>query len=265
MVIYDNINRRHQVWQAKLGQVWEQLNGTAPFVVLLSGGDAKHFDATPVEQARRENRRLALTTDALRDSIDFTHQRSIMANHVLLFLFSWVPSLSRHKERVYDTFRTTLAKRRIPPGRKTEIFPLGTSALNEATTAGTQDVINDIFIDQLGMKPEDVSAQLRLVGGDQLTVARIRGLQNYLASCPHGYAALKWIIPLVLVWHMGWADLARVISTHYGRNAAGDPSTFKHVNVLLKRRVKDEDRPDFYPALKLVSETLKADTLNCWM
>lgn len=190
-----------------------------------------------------------------------------MACHCILFLVSWVrtKALAEHEKHVLEMFRTTLAKRRIPSGRKSSIYPLGTSAFNEATVRGTKDVLHDVFLRQLNQKPEELVKRLHLIGGDQLTVARLRSLQTYMASCPHGHASVRWALPLILVWHMGWADLARVIRTHYGSGAAGDPSALHHVNVLLKRRVKDEDRPDFYPALRLVLETLKADVLDCWM
>ncbi|EJD50314.1 hypothetical protein AURDEDRAFT_160846 [Auricularia subglabra TFB-10046 SS5] len=266
IVIYDNINRRHQVWRPKLGQTSEQLNGTAPTIVATDETDRTILDPEPVHAARRAKKRLALTTDSIRDSIDMPHQRRVMAYHCLLFLVSWVGGpLELHQRRILDAFRTTLAKRRVPAGRKTAVYPLGTSAFNEATTRGTKDVLDDIFLNQLGQDPDELVKQLQVVGGDQLTVARLRSLQGYSESCPHGYPALRWVLTLVLVWHMGWADLARVIHTHYGKGAAGDPSALHHVNVILKRRVKDEDRPDFYPALRLVSELLKADTLDCWM
>lgn len=266
IVIYDNINRRHRIWQPKLGQTWEQLNGTAPTVVATDETDFSILDPLPVEDARRKKKRLALTAEGLRESIDLPHQRRVMACHCLLFLCSWVGTNLRDVEmRTLELFRTALAKRRVPAGRKSAVYPLGTSAFNEATTRGTQDVIDDIFLKQLARTPDELISKLQVVGGDQLTVARLRSLQGYMATCPHGYPALKWPLVLVLVWHMGWADLARLIQTHYGRGAGGDPSALHHINVLLKRRVKDEDRPDFYPALRLVSETLKADTLNCWM
>ncbi|KAG8722535.1 hypothetical protein FRC09_006111 [Ceratobasidium sp. 395] len=63
---------------------------------------------------------------------------------------------------------------------------------------------------------------------------------------------------------MGWADLARIINTHWGKPASSDPSSLWYNCKLLGRKVKPETRPDYYPALALINDTLEADVLNCW-
>lgn len=118
IVIYDNINRRHQVWRQKLGQVSEQLNGTATTVIGTNETDTSILDPEPVYAARQAKKRLALTADSIRDSIDMPHQRRVMAYHCLLFLVSWVGGsllvgrlLSTRSGRPHSTRRLPVAPR----------------------------------------------------------------------------------------------------------------------------------------------------------
>lgn len=101
--------------------------------VLVEGAEENAFDPKPVQEKRRSGARQA---------------------HCLLFLISWDSRLQGYKDRVYTAFRTTLAKRRIPRGRRTRLYTLGTSNDNEATTRGTKNVFDDIFIKQLQMDPQ---------------------------------------------------------------------------------------------------------------
>ncbi|KAI0043311.1 hypothetical protein FA95DRAFT_411632 [Auriscalpium vulgare] len=114
------------------------------------------------------------------------------------------------------------------------------------------------------MPKEEVEKLMVIVGGDQSTVEKLRTLKKFMASCPHGYSRYGWVLPLIQLWHMGWADLERVLSTHWGESAADDLSSFKSTNIILGRKVKDVKRPDFYPAQHLVFDNLKVEILECW-
>lgn len=61
---------------------------------------------------------------------------------------------------------------------------------------------------------------------------------------------------------MGWADLERILKTHWG--SPSDISGFAFVNAHLGRKVKNIKRPDYYPAQALVFDTLQAEILDCW-
>ncbi|KAG8730374.1 hypothetical protein FRC11_006856 [Ceratobasidium sp. 423] len=63
---------------------------------------------------------------------------------------------------------------------------------------------------------------------------------------------------------MGWADLSRIINTHWGKPASPDPSSLWHNATLLSSKVKPGARPDYYSSLALALNTLEADVLDCW-
>jgi hypothetical protein len=106
-----------------------------------------------------------------------------------------------------------------------------------------------------------------ILGRDQSTVEKIRILKRFLADCTHGYSQYGWVLPLIQLWHMGWADLERVLFTHWGSDSGddiGDISTFRAVNILLGQKVKDMKRLDNYPAQGLIFDNLKLEILDCW-
>lgn len=264
LVIIDNINRQRRFWQPTLGQHNLMMSGTAATFVELVNCASGAFDPKPVLDAKEKQLRLSLTTEVLYNRIDQDHLSSVMALHCLNFLVSNCPSLSHLSNYVQHELRTTYALHRMPDNTSTRAHPLATSNINEGSAAGCRDALNDILLRQLKLPPTVVDSILIIIGGDLGTIEKIRALQTLESSCPHGYPTFSWVLPLVQLWHMGWADLARIINTHWGKVSSSDPSSLWYNCGLLGRKVKPEVRPEYYPALALILDTLEADVLDCW-
>lgn len=265
LLIYDNINRMARAWDPDLGKQDKMNNGTAATFIELEDCDIqKALDPEPLQKARQEERRKALSINVLYNHINWTKLDSVMALHCLQFLAEEVPSLAGHRDFIKLRFETTMAIHRMRRGRKTKLHPLATSNYNEGNTKENAKVLYDLLVHQLGLPKEEVEKLLVIVGGDQSTVEKLRTLKKFLADCPHGYHRYGWVLPLIQLWHMGWADLEHVLNTHWGGSHPGDLSGFCAMNILLGRKVKDTKRPDYYPAQHLVFDTLKAEVLDCW-
>lgn len=268
LLIYDNINRMRRAWDPDLGQKDTVLNGTAATLVELKDCDVeKALDPNTLKDACDRGDRAKLNLTDLEEQINFIKLHDVFGTHILKFLVDEIPSLARHRNYVNNRFKTTHSTHPMKPGRKSKIHPLQTSDINEGITAGQKDVINDLLLRQLKLTQQDIIKVLLILGGDQSTVEKIWTLQRYLMDCKHGYANYGWTLPLIQLWHMGWADLERVINTHWGPetgDAMQDLSTFGAANVLLNRKVKNSKRPDYYPAQGLVFDTLKLEVLDCW-
>jgi len=268
LLIYDNINRMRRAWDPDLGQKDAVLSGTAATFVEIEDCDVeKALDPQILRDACAKGDRAKLNVDVLESRIDFVKLYSVFALHCIKFLADVVPSLAIHREFINEHFRTTLQSHRMKPGRKSKIHPLQTSGINEGTTGNQRNVIDDLGLRQLKLTAEQLQRLLLILGGGQTTVKKIHTLRRFLADCNHGYSRYNWVLPLIQLWHMGWADLERVLSTHWGPesgDAAGDISTFRAANVLLGRKVKDMKRPDYYPAQGLIFDNLKLEILDCW-
>ncbi|KAF8596322.1 hypothetical protein BDV93DRAFT_572129 [Ceratobasidium sp. AG-I] len=264
LIIFDNINRQRKFWTPSLGQQDQIMSGTAATLVELTECSPDAFDPQPVIEAQKKQLRLALTPEILYDRINQSHLSAVMALHCLNFLILHCPSLSRLSGFIIEQLRTTYAIHRMPDNIRTKTHPLSSSSINEGSAAGCRDVLNDILLRQLKLPENLVNSILIIVGGDLATIEKIRALKTLENSCPHGYPSFSWVIPLVQLWHMGWADLARIINNYWGKPATSDPSSLWYTCGLLGRKVKPGVRPEYYPALALVFDTLKADVLDCW-
>lgn len=264
LIIFDNINRQRKFWAPSLGQQDRLMSGTAATLVELMECAQGAFDPKPVLEAQKKQLRLALTPEILYDRIDQTHLSSVMAIHCLNYLVSHCPSLLDLSEFVTHELRVTYAIHRMPDNARTKTHPLSSSSINEGSAAGCRDVLNDILLRQLKLPEKLVDSILIIIGGDLGTIEKIRALKTLESSCPHGYPKFSWVIPLVQLWHMGWADLARIINNYWGKPASSDPSSLWYNCGLLGRKVKPGARPEYYLALALVFDTLEADVLDCW-
>ncbi|KAI0082974.1 hypothetical protein BDY19DRAFT_901160 [Irpex rosettiformis] len=264
---YDNLNRQRRVYDGELGETDTMDSGTAAAFVVIEDCDSQvAFDARILHAARARRERDQLSVEVLKKRVDWTGLRDVMAVHVAFFLTQHVSRLSTLQKDLNSRLRTRLAKHRMRDGRRTQIYPLASSEHDEGSTRGNRDVIDDVMLKQLGLEKEELDAILTIVTGDQSTIEKIRNLKKLLDSCPHGYDRYGWALPLIQLWHMGWADLERILATHWGltNGSESDISTFSFINELLRRKVKNVRRPDYYPAQALVFDNLRMEVIDCW-
>ncbi|EUC59337.1 hypothetical protein RSOL_308820 [Rhizoctonia solani AG-3 Rhs1AP] len=265
ILVIDNINRRKRIWKPDFGQQDMLMSGTAATLVEAIRCAPNAFDSSPVLAARISGHRRELTAGVLWNRINQDHLSSVMSLHCLNFLVSNCSALSHLREYANQELRTTFAIHRMPDGHITQAHPLSSSNHNEGSVGGCRDAVDNVFLGQLGLTKEQVQAKKRIIGGDMGTVNILETLITLSSQCPHGYSDYKWALPLVQLWHMGWANMARIISTYWGKGVSRDASTFWHVCSLLgQTRVKPIDRPEYYPTQALIHQTLEADVLDCW-
>ncbi|TFY76801.1 hypothetical protein EWM64_g7212 [Hericium alpestre] len=234
LLIYDNINRMIRAWDPDLGQKDVIQNGTAAtFVVLEDCNVEAAFDVKALQDARSEGRRHELTAVGLFKQVDWSNLEAIFSIHCVGMLIEATESLDMHSKFVNQQLKGPLAKHRMREGRITDIHLLVMSDFNEGVTAENAKVLDDLLLCQLGLPKEEVERLLVIVGGDQSTVEKLRTLRKFLDSCPHGYSRYGWVLPLIQLWHMGWADLEHILSTHWGTSHADDLSSLGSANVLL--------------------------------
>jgi len=175
-----------------------------------------------------------------------------------------VPSLKQVFETVQITLQTSAVKYQMQNGQTISLHPLATMDFDEANVGENAKILYNMILHQLGLLKEELDNYLIIVGGDQATVKKLHVLKKFIVACPHGYTWYGWVLPLIQLWHMGWADLKWVLSTHWGTSQANDLSMCHSTNVLLGRKVKDIKWLDYYPAQHLVFDTLQAEVLDCW-
>ncbi|KIO29718.1 hypothetical protein M407DRAFT_226543, partial [Tulasnella calospora MUT 4182] len=260
LVLYDNVNQYRRPWMESLGIKGVMNNGVAATLVVLEDVPERAFEAEKIRLGRTT--RPELTHDRLVEAIDEDHLRDVVATRVFAILVKHVPALSEHSAFIDTLFSTTFARHRMREGRKTEYYPMATSGFDESTTKGNQEVVKDIFLNQLGMKESTFEKLAVICGGDQMTIARLRSLQNVVATDDLAFNRYGWVVPTIQLWHMQWAHLKAIFRCHWfsggGKGAFGIRSEAER----LRRKI-NPTKCDFYPSHRFLELSFEAHVLDC--
>lgn len=177
---FDNVNKYVIPRMETVGNKSTLRSGTAATAIILEDVPPGAFKRDPyiknVEARLRQN----LTLDELYNNIDKDHRAKVGTATIMRILTKNIPSIASLQQPVEKLFLDPeyCAQHRLRL-RKTRIHPMGTSGINEATTEGVSAVLDDL-VQQTGMKPDWFNDLLILVGGDQLSIDRIRKAVYYL-------------------------------------------------------------------------------------
>ena len=131
----------------------------------------------------------------------------------------------------------------------------------ENTTSGTQDIVNQIYLDFCALEKEtaftenNTNGSLYLAYGDQLTITRVRVCKQRRKdeeSTP--FEKWNWILPIPALFHLQMAVVQMIQNAHYGSDQSGssgrrDRSKLRSAQELLgRRRVRPgKGNFDFHP------------------
>ncbi|KAJ8090045.1 hypothetical protein PM082_018625 [Marasmius tenuissimus] len=127
---------------------------------------------------------------------------------------------------------TPVSEHKIPVQR-TEVYPL----LDESTIVGNVDV-DKAVVEETGMKSTSWWMKVvRIIGGDQLSLARIRSIFNLRAGKEGGYSGSGWAICFTGLFHAKMADIQGTLLAHWGKPNAGtrNPGCLAFHNTILHR------------------------------
>ncbi|PCH41839.1 hypothetical protein WOLCODRAFT_21595 [Wolfiporia cocos MD-104 SS10] len=267
-ITFDNLNKLSRAWQATLGRQDIMQCGTAAILEDVPPGA---FELAPLLTARHENLRSSLTFQELYNDIDFKHIRGIGGATLLRIWVKYIPAFKQYHAAVEALFSETYQKHRLRL-RKTE-------ALTLRCSAGVAQVLHDIVLDQLGVKPEWLENLMLLCGGDQLSIDRIHRAKLYLDKADTVFNRFEWALPSLQLWHMKWQWGKCIVRLHwypqtptfsntglthelrYSSTAAG-VFGLHHDCDLLGRKKFHPTKCDFYPMHDLLEDRFEALALE---
>ncbi|KAG9087171.1 hypothetical protein FRC06_002698 [Ceratobasidium sp. 370] len=260
MLVYDNINKYHVPRTASVAKKTHMANGTAATAIVLEGVPAGAFNPRPYEANVARQERQTLTVGHLLGDIQQEHMRRVGGGMILRIVLAHIPSLRHLSKTLEQRFCTPApagyAKHRLTV-RKTEILPMSTSGINEATTKGNSDVIHDLVATQMKMKPEWFDDMLIMVCGDQMTTDRLRKAIRYRSKDVNAFEQRRWVLPIAQLFHMKHAFLGVIFDVHWSSVVAEGVYGLRHAVEALGRKINASEC-DFYPcheALKVVFDT----------
>ena len=130
---------------------------------------------------------------------------------------------------------------------------MGTSNINESTADGVTKILHDLVITQMKMLAAWFSKILILVGGDQLTVDRLRKARCFRAIESSVYESRGWAIPVIQLWHMKVAYLRSIFKIHWFDKSSSNLFGLRQSMQAINRNYSSEFYPCHY-AVKTVFE-----------
>lgn len=253
MLVFDNINKYHLARNQTVASKNRMKNGTAATAIVLEDVPPNAFDPKAYRENVNSNKRQSITVETLFEDIDQEHLAKVGAGLVMRTIIAYVPEISKDlRNELEASYKDTShsAKHRLRL-RKAQTLPLGTSAIDETSAKGVSDILHDLVSTQMAMKPHWFDKLLILVGGDQLSVDRLRKTVLYKAHDDSVYESRSWALPLIQLWHMKWAYLKSIFRVHWFSRTNSELFGLRHGIEALGRKVNQQGS-EFYPSHKAV-------------
>ncbi|KAK6969487.1 hypothetical protein R3P38DRAFT_2670762 [Favolaschia claudopus] len=172
-----------------------------------------------------------------------------------------------HGNKNYDYVRTSpelqhTSYRPPPPGYKTQEFVLRTTTIDEATTEGTIQVCENIYLDQLQYDIHDLDDTAVPTYNDQKTNALIRSGQLQRRNDVSAILRLEHLQIAPGAFHMELNFSWMILRTHRGEGAEiGSLQYF--IGLLAKTRL-GSPKPDFETLVSLLMQVLTGAMHHYW-
>ncbi|TFY51101.1 hypothetical protein EVJ58_g10739 [Rhodofomes roseus] len=262
--VYDNINMFFRLAEPTIGDKSTLQNGTCATAFEL-------FDAHPDDMLASDY--IASLTHApnlSRNDILMTHSENraftdLLQRTVLSIIINYGgPGFSRFRKQVED-MAPGAYDQRIPLHR-TEIFPLPTMKIDESTIIGNAEVTETIFSEVgLEMGSDDFQETVKLIAGDQLSIARLRALARNRAGHDSFSNSYLWAVVIPGIFHYKMAATHGFMELFYGSNPSPrNPGSLAfHNNVLDRTPITITSMPPFRESRNLIFISLYARVLHC--
>lgn len=150
---------------------------------------------------------------------------------------------------------------------QSSIHPLPAMEIDENSTKGNIEVMQAID-KELGLDESDPDhvKYVRIIAGDQLTIARQRSILQVRLGHESGAQAWKHIVLMPGLFHVKIADCHGVLQTHFGKPSAGrrSPGSLGFHNTVLDRLpITLTSLPPFRTCRDLIMVSLYARILHC--
>ena len=282
-LVYDNINMLWKVAEQIIGRtslfsessfviwmgplIWpsdSMENGTCATIVSLFRANLKDLNA--IELERRFSVAPELTVgDIMLTKDEYTFHRKCLIHAILRVAVQFGgPQLQVFRKDLHTSepksdFRIDV--------HKSEIFPLPAMNINEASTIGNAEVVNAVMEElNVDMSKPKFCENLKLVAGDQLSIARLRAVLAARAGNEGGASSLRWALFIPGLFHCKIAATNGFLQTYFGHpnRDLKDPASLSSHNTLLQRKpIVLSSLPPFRTCRDLIFVSLYARVLHC--
>ncbi|OJT07079.1 hypothetical protein TRAPUB_2111 [Trametes pubescens] len=263
--VYDNINFMVRAAEQVLGRSDSQENGTCATAFALYGASRDQMRTADLVRSFNDAPPL-LFKDICLTTEENTAFRERLISTVLQIIV-------QHGGDPFKKYKADLASASSPPSiaqipvHKTEIFPMPAMHIDEASTVGNAEVLDAMF-KELGhdLDSSEFADEVRVVFGDQLSMARVRAVTNTRIGHDDPAKAYLNVAFAPGFFHYQMAATQGILETHWGDPTLGvrDPASLSSHNGTLHRKpIVLSSVPPYRTCRDLVFVSLYGRVLHC--
>ncbi|KAF9935328.1 hypothetical protein BGZ65_003413 [Modicella reniformis] len=246
LIVYDNINLAKRKFDQRLMNADTFENGATATIIINERLSCLDQLTHSYDQVRLK--------DFIPDSANEEHFKSVCQYHLVNILRRHEP----HKMCSNDN-----PEKHVLPTVKTETHPLPAMHIDQSSLDGNLNILYHIIKHQLDLKPEWFENGKRVaIGGDQLTVSRVRSLKELRADDISAFERMEWAVPLIQLFHLQMAFANTILCTHLGDGAI--PGSLAHTISMLQRKRLQVDKANFHDTDDLLRHTFDAMAIRVW-
>ncbi|KAJ7050632.1 hypothetical protein C8F01DRAFT_1067474 [Mycena amicta] len=260
---YDNVNFISRVIEQIVGRTDAQENGTCATIFELFGARLEDMKAETLAEAF--DIAAALKID------DILHSPDESRDFRQFLIWTILRIIVLEGGEGFKCFRSELAERQ--PGtsdkievHKTKLQPTPAWKIDQSSITGNAEFI-EAFYEYLGIRTSPTfSIWVRLMIGDQLSIARLRSLLNIRAGQEGGAHGFRNFVLVPGLFHAKIADTHGFFATHWGKPNTGNRvagSLWYHNTVIQRLPITLTSLPPFRTCRDLIWISLYSRVLHC--
>ncbi|KAJ6456523.1 hypothetical protein C8R45DRAFT_1056470 [Mycena sanguinolenta] len=250
--VYDNINMMVRIAEQILGRKNVQENGTCTTLIPLHDAKPDDLLASTFDDSILNAPPLHIDHLLFTDEEAKFHEQNMV--HTILRI---IKDLDAMQPRSSETISV----------HKSAIHPLPSMEIDENSITGNIDVVRATN-ESLGLNVDDPEYMkyIKIIAGDQLTIACQRSILSVCLSHESGSHAWQHVVLMPDLFHAKIADCHGFLEAHFGKPNAGtrSPGSLGFHNTVLDRLpITLTSLPPFHTCRDLIMVFLYARVLHC--
>ncbi|KAJ7832749.1 hypothetical protein B0H14DRAFT_3711869 [Mycena olivaceomarginata] len=260
---YDNINLVFRAAEQVMGRTDSQENGTCATIFPLWKAAAEHMRISDLDTAFNAAPPLSIN-DILLTAVETKLMDKCLRHCILRIIVEHGGEhFKRFCDDVQNALPVTVDKIEL---HQTPLHPLPAWNIDQSTIIGNAEVADTIYSELEAKGLSHWNWIVKILCGDQLTIARLRSLLNIRAGHEGGFSGFGWGVWMPGLFLGKIADMHGFFVTHWGvphRGTRNPGSLFFHNTVLNRSPILLTSLPPFRVCRDLVFVSLYARVLHC--
>jgi hypothetical protein len=261
LLAYDNVNLSTSIHVEQVGEDTpaKVTSGTFGIIYELRNGSIEHTKLRPILQRLRAGPSLNFFEDIVPSPDQANSVASQLRTTIIHILIKHCPDFKTYENHPDLSY---LPRRPLPHDYRTQQYPTRWTTINEQTTTGNIEFLDNLYLDQLQHLPADLSDLAIPTINDQLTNSRIRAAKVLRALDVSPWQRLDNFQIGYGLFHGTMNLIWMILHVHRGSNDQPGSLTF-FFSLLNKTRLGGK-KPDYHTLYEALRQILDGIILNAW-